>query len=273
MRASKKDKQRRGAPSWRYLLALGLIGLALGGTIYAAQRIEQFLIRDARFALAPPADYGQDSPDLDIKGVKYASRTQIIRVFSPDLGRSVFLFPMAERRKALLRVAWVKDASILRAWPNHISVEIRERQPVAFVQLRSEGISRWSLIDSDGVILEPPAKAPFKLPVVNGVQAGESQATRGMRVRRVSRMLDEIGPEFRDKVSEADVSDLDNLKVTMKLRGRAVVLMLGDHNFRNRIQSVLDHFESISKRISDMAILDLRLDDRITVLGAGRNAE
>ena len=104
------------------------------------------------------------------------------------------------------------------------------------MQLPAEQITRWALIDSDGIILEPPGKAPFNLPVVTGVRPEEAAGMRGLRVRRMKRMLDDLGPQ-RDKVSDVDVADLDNLKITLKMDERPLVLMIGDHNFRSRFQT------------------------------------
>jgi cell division protein FtsQ len=261
-----KDKKRR-ALAVRVIVRYGLIvigaSLVLTSGIYASQRFEQFLIRDPRFFLPPPADYGLESANLEVEGVRYASRAQILRIFQPDLGRSVFLFPLGARRKALLNVRWVHDASIVRVWPNRIQVRIRERQPVAFVKMRAESMERWALIDDEGVILDPPQKAAFHLPMLAGVQTGESAAQRGVRVRRAQRLLQELG-SLAEPVSEADVSDLDDLKITEKLEGRAVTLMLGDHNFSPRLQNFLDHYPDIHRRIPQVTTFDLRLDDRIT---------
>jgi hypothetical protein len=82
-------------------------------------------------------------------------------------------------------------------------------------------------------------------------------------------MLDDIG-NFRQQVSEVDVADLDDLRATIKMRDRALILMLGDQNFNSRLRNFYDHYEEIQKRISDLTILDLRLDDRITVVGEQR---
>jgi cell division protein FtsQ len=265
-RGSSKTERKPVRINWRYVISACLLSLVLMSIVFAWQQTEQFLLRDPRFALARPTEYGEESPGLHVDGVKYASRAQVLRVFQPDIGRSLFLFPMQDRRKALLRLAWVKDAAIQRLWPNQIFVRISERQPTAFVQLKSESMSRWALIDSDGIILDPPLRSGFKLPVITGVQADEPPAMRGVRVRRMSRMLDEIG-SYREKLSEIDVSDLDDLKVTIKMGDRALILMIGDQNFRTRFQNFFDHYEEIQKRVSDMTMLDLRLDDRITVVG------
>jgi cell division protein FtsQ len=267
--SSKPDNKRQVRINWRYVISACLLSLVLMSAVFAWQQTEQFLLRDPRFVLARPTEYGDESPNLHVDGVKYASRSQVLRIFQPDIGRSLFLFPMQDRRKALLRLAWIKDASLQRSWPNQIFVHISERQPAAFVQLRSESMSRWALIDTDGIILDPPLRSGFKLPVITGVQAEEPPALRGVRVRRMLRMLDDIGT-FRQKVSEIDVSDLDDLKATIKMGDRALILMLGDQNFRSRFQNFFDHYDEIQKRISDLTMLDLRLDDRITVVGGPR---
>src|SRR5579884_1113398 len=220
--SASRAKERR---AWLRILAWAFaVSLGLCGSLWAAQQFEHFLIDDSRFILPEPADYGQESPNLHIDGVTFASRAQIQRVFSSDLGRSVYLLPLADRRRALLRLSWVRDAGIVRIWPNRVFVHIVERSPAAFIEFRSEGMARWALIDSDGVILDPPERARFHLPVIAGVKLQEKPAMRGVRVRRMQNMLKELGP-LADKVSEVDVSDLDDLKVTEQMQDHAIVLM------------------------------------------------
>jgi cell division protein FtsQ len=56
------------------------------------------------------------------------------------------------------------------------------------------------------------------------------------------------------------------------MQDHAIKLILGDHNFRSRLQNFLDHYPDIRKRMPDARVLDLRLDDRITVVEEARNA-
>jgi cell division protein FtsQ len=271
-RESKKEKTNRRRVPMRYVLIAGLCGIALSSAIFASQQVEQFLIRDPRFFLPGPADYGLESPNLEIHGVHYASRWRVQRVFTPDFGRSLYLFPLADRRAALLRVSWVKDASILRIWPNRVVVHIVERAPAAFIESRVESISRWALIDSDGVILDPPRKADFHLPVITGVRSDEKPESRGVRVRRMQRMLVELG-KLADNVSEVNVADLDNLRITEQVSGRTVVLIVGDSNFASRVRNFLDHYPDIHRKMPSATTFDVRLDDRITALGEGNKEE
>jgi hypothetical protein len=92
--------KKRHAPDLGTILRYGLlitaISVTLAGGIYASQQFQQFMIRDPRFFLPGPADYGMESPNLELIGVKYASRAQVLRVFDQDYGRSLYLFPLTE---------------------------------------------------------------------------------------------------------------------------------------------------------------------------------
>jgi cell division protein FtsQ len=268
---AKKTRAARVGTVVRYGLLVIAISVTLAGGIYASQQFQQFLIRDTRFFLPGPADYGLESPNLELTGIKYASRAQVMRVFDQDYGRSLYLFPLAERRKALRNVRWVHDATVVRIWPNRLSVQITERKPAAFVKLPGDNIARWGLIDDEGVILEPPAKAAFRLPVLAGIRPSETLEKRGTRVRRMQRLTKELG-KLADNVSEVDVSDLDNLKVTEQVGGTAVSLMLGDRNFSSRLRNFLDHYPDIHAKMPQASTFDLRLDDRITGLEASSDA-
>src|SRR5450755_632201 len=130
-KSSSTSSKARRTPPTRLLLRFGgiafAVGVALSGGIYASERFAQFLIRDTRFFLPGPADYGLESPNLEIHGIRYASRQQVLRLFEQDYGRSLYLFPLTARRNELLRVRWIHDAAISRIWPNRVVVQITER--------------------------------------------------------------------------------------------------------------------------------------------------
>ena len=261
--AKAKSSARRSAA--RYVVCGMFLFFGAVGLIYGAQQFEQFLITDPRFVLVVPTDYGQESPSLHIDGIRYAPRKQVLRVFAGDLGHSAYLLPLADRQRALLRVSWVKEATVVRLWPNQVMIHVVERQPAAFLEFKNDEISRWALIDPDGAILDPPDRSSFHLPVLTGVVASDPQALRGVKVRRMQGLLKELGP-LGDNVSEVDVSDLDDLKVTQQMQDHAIVLILGDRNFRSRLQHFIDHYPDIQRRMPNATVLDLRLDDRITVV-------
>lgn len=256
------------ADRWRWLritTRLLTVCLVLAAGMYAFNRIERFLLRDARFIVAPP-DYGMESPSIRVSGERNASRAQILRVFAPDFNRSLYQVPLKDRRERLIQVDWVRDASISRIWPNRLLVRITEREPVAFIEVPSQGgLARFALIDADGVVLQPPKQSGFKLPVAVGIRTDDAILSRRLRVHRMMRLMSEIG-QLGDKVSEVDVADPDNLKVTVRGDNRAIVLMLGDHNFATRMRNYVTHYAQIQQRLPAATTLDLRLEDRITVV-------
>jgi cell division protein FtsQ len=237
-------------------------------SLYAFHRLEQFLIRDTRFTLNLPGsepDAGSDS--LEIAGSTHASARAIQAVFAEDFGRSVYLIPMSARRASLRTVDWIKDASVARFWPNRIVVGVSERKPVAFVTLGSQSgtPSRLpALIDEDGVIL-PSVQDRFTLPVLLGVSASDTLPARRERVRMLLGLLKDLGNASR-AVSEVDVSDPDNLKISEPFDGHIVTLLLGDRNFAQRHQNFVNYYAEIRKKLPGASVLDLRLEDRITVV-------
>src|SRR3979490_2382540 len=134
---------------WRLIVTLSLWILVFAGAAWAAKKVEHFVLTDPHFELVP------DSHGLTIQGLQFASRARVMQIFAPDFGLSSFHSPLAERRRRLLAIDWVQDASITRLWPNRLVVRITERKPAAFVHLTG---GRTVLIDSQGVLLGLPAK-------------------------------------------------------------------------------------------------------------------
>lgn len=234
--------------------------------VLAYLKVEQFVITDSRFLLSGPPEPGTPSESFLVENAHFASEGQIAAVFSRDFGRSIYLCPIAERRRRLLAIDWVKDASVFRIWPNRLIVRIAERSPIAFVQIKRGNSMSYGLVDADGVLLDPKQAVKLNLPVLAGVPASDSREKRGERVKRFLTLQKDLGP-MMDKISEVDVSDIENLKATQEIDGRAVTLLLGNQKFHDRMQAFLDNFEEIRSRLPDAALLDLRLKDRITVVG------
>ncbi len=249
---AREAKTRRW--NWRLLLGLAALALAAVSTAAAGIKVHRFATTNPQFTLS------RDRRDaLTLEGVRYASRAKILRVFSPDFGRSVFLAPLAERRRELLAIDWVEDASVSRVWPDRLIVRIRERKPVAFVGFRSGVL----LVDRTGVLLDPPPQAQFAFPVLSGIREGETAEERRDRVRSFLRVEEDMGYLAKD-ISEVDTSNTEDIRVVAQVGNRALELLLGDTNFARRYQNFLSHYPEIQKRVPDVKAFDLRLDDRIT---------
>lgn len=247
-------------------------GLGLAAAIVGFYRLDQFLASDARFVL-PGTPEARPNPDFRIEGIARTPEAEVMRVFARDFGRSVYLIPLSERRRRLMTIDWVKDASVLRHWPNRVSVRIVERTPVAFVVLPASPanglpVSQTALIDIDGVLLRTPPRARFSLPALTGIAASQNAEARRARVRRAVDLLEEA-KLYASRISEIDVNDPDNMVILMTAHGRAVRLMLGDRRFLPRLSNFLNHYPDIAHRLPNARTFDLRLDDHITAEDGG----
>jgi cell division protein FtsQ len=253
---------------WRLWLSILSACVVLAVVIYTGRRVRHFVISDPRFTLASP---DARAAGLSMDGLVHASRSRVLATFADDFGRSVYLVPIAERRRRLLAVDWVADASIARIWPNRVAVRIKERTPVAFVNLSIPGRrgSRVLLIDAEGVLLEPPAQSHFTFPVLSGVTEEQAEIERRQRVEAMLRLLDDLGPLGKD-ISEVNAATPENLIVVAQIEGRAIELVMGSQNFWTRMQTFLDHYPEIRRQSPNVRAFDLRLDDRITAGVRGR---
>ena len=259
-RARVSKPQPNTVPRLKIAIGVVIATVVLVISLYGWHRFEEFLIHDSRFAVNGP-DGAEDASAIQIQGAQHASRRAIEAAFADDMGRSLYMVPLDGRRATLRTVDWVKDATVMRLWPNRVLVRVAERKPVAFVTL---GGSRYGLIDEDGVI-RPPATDRFHLPVLKGVNARDPLADRRDRVQRMLRLLRALGSNA-DKVAEVDVNDRDDLRVTQPYDSRMVTLLLGDQNFAVRYQNFLNHYAEIREKMPNATSLDLRLEDRITVV-------
>jgi cell division protein FtsQ len=242
-----------------WLTAFGWLAFCVSAAI-AARKVERFVSTDPQFTLSP-----ERRDAIAVSGAVYASRAKVTRVFAPDFGRSLYLIPLAERRRRLLAIDWVEEASVSRIWPDHILVRITERKPVAFVNVpltENSRASRLALIDTEGVFLDPPPKAKFAFPVLEGVSERQTEDGRRKRVLAMRRLIDDLGPLAKE-VSEINAANIEDLRIIVQVERRALELEIGDGNYARRLQHFLSHYAEIRRRTPGATAFDLRLDDRI----------
>lgn len=252
-------EKRESRWNWRPWLMAAAGAALFVSTGAAALEVRDFALHDPRFRLDP------EKPGvLTVAGLQYASRARVMRVFEADFGRSVFAVSLSERRRRLMAIDWIEEASVSRVWPDRLAVRITERKPVAFVNLAvAEGLTRVLLIDANGLFLEPPPQSRFSFPVLSGISEAQSEAERRMRVKGMLKLAGELGPAAKE-ISEINAADPENLRIVTQVEGRPVELMMGDSNYGRRYNAFLAHYQEIRKRSETTVTFDLRLDDRIT---------
>jgi cell division protein FtsQ len=260
LRAQKRVPVRRGplAKKTANRLKLVLAGLAAVGTLVAgAAVLYNYGERSWRFRI-------RSASALEVSGTQTVSRRQIMEVFAADLGRNIFFVPLSERRRKLEAIPWVESATVMRLLPDRLRVDLTERTPVAFVRMGS----RISLIDRNGVIMEMPRSKKYSFPVIKGMSESEPLSTRaaGMQIySSLMRELDSEGAHYSQDISEADLSDPEDVKVVAADSGGAVLIHLGSSDFLRRYKIYLAHLQEWRQQFQKVDSVNLRYERQIIV--------
>jgi Cell division septal protein len=245
-------------------LVAGIFGVA-----WLLWQGERFLKTDPRFRI-PRA--GEPEAGIRVSGVRNAEPEEVLRVFAPDRGHSLYELSPAQRRAELSRVAWVRDASVRRVWPNRVVVEILEREPVAFINAPSAASGSFNnpvryqpmLIDSEGEPLPVREGLRLNLPLVTGVRLTEDREIRRERLSRLNGLMRELGPHA-SRVQQVDVTNLQDLRVVFRLDGADRELILGSGQYAKRLATLLQQWDLIRDTVGPGDVLDLTSDKRIII--------
>ena len=210
----------------------------------------------------------ESSDNIEVRGTHNVTRAQVLEVMASDIGRNVFFVPLTDRKKQLEDIAWVESASVMRLLPDRLRIEIKERAPVAFVQIGS----RVSLIDASGVVMDMPAtrQTHYSFPVITGMQESEPLSTRAARMKIYSALvhdLDSEGGNYSSALSEVDLSDPEDVKIIVPEAEGAVLIHIGSSDFLRRYKTFIAHVAEWRQQVPGQKLdsVDLRYEGQIIV--------
>ena len=255
-------------PWWRPRTSVGRILLGTAVFLLVALTVtvgvitRNFLSRDPHFRIA-----GVSS--IQSTGLSEVNRNQLLPVFGEDVGRNIFFVPLAERRKQLEAIPWVRQATVMRFLPDRLHVDIIERTPVAFVR-QGQYAQQVELADADGVILSMPptmlAQKHYSFPVITGIDAKDAPAVRRARMAVYQRFvteLDQNKQHLTAQVSEIDLSDPEDLRATMPEQGTDVLAHFGEDHFLERLDLYHAHIAEWRQRYPNLIGVDLRYNGEV----------
>ena len=253
-------RRKFGKKAWMtyFRVALAVLAAALaGGAIFAAGN---FLLTSPRMALASPGL-------VELSGNHFVGRASILEIFAADRGRSVLRIPLAKRRAQIEELPWVERATVRRALPNRIEVNVVERTPVAFLR---EGANLF-LVDGEGQILDRPLEGDFHFPVVTGISSAMPREERAQRMKMMVGFLggiQQVRAGAQESVSEIDLSDANDLQATLAgLQGApdAVLVHFGNGGFHDKFQVLLNNIGQWEAAAGRVASVDLRFEHEVVV--------
>jgi len=259
MNAHKRKKalpnRRRAAAVVLLVLVLAVVGAAGIGAVKEVQ--------SPRLALGR----------IDVSGARTTPASDVVLAAALPAGSNVWLLDTASAERRVEALPWIATASIRRSWPNHVSIVVKERVPVARVVLPTGGTSeepaaQIALIDADMRVLAIQSNASqagdlplFRIvPQPDAVQPGETIA--GDDVQHAYDAMVELRA-LGLRISEVDLKPATGVTVTCD-DGLHVILGSDDD-----LAKKVGLFKAIAPKISapqDVVYVDLRSVRAPTVL-------
>jgi len=257
---SRKELTGLRSATWKRVLIISLAAFACLSTAYA---VDHLLRSGESFAFA-----GSGS-GLRLTGLQYVPPAAVENVFESDHGKSVYEIPLEARRSGLLEIPWVEEATVMRIWPNRICVDTRETAPIAWLRVPlARGFETTKLIDRQGTILDTPEGAKFLLPVATGISAEMPQPDRQARMELFQRLISDLDsetPQYSEQISEVDLSDPRNARVSTIHEGTVVELQMGEEFLRHRYEVYLQHADQWKAEFGTIRSIDLRFKDQVVI--------
>jgi cell division protein FtsQ len=250
-------------------------GVAGAGVAYGCA---YFLMASPEMALLHPEQ-------VEISGNRNVSRAGILDILRSDRGHSLVRVPLSQRRRQLESIPWVEEATVRRALPHTLQVEIVERTPVAFFRDGDD----LALVDLHGVILDRPVQGRFHFPVVTGMTSGMPIEDREKRMQLFSGFMHELETARAgavEEVSEVDLADLHDLRATLDglqtgstpsasaASGSSeawgdtndpILVHFGEADFESKYQTLIDKLRQWRATAGRIQSVDLRFDGQAVV--------
>jgi cell division protein FtsQ len=267
-------RRKFGKKAWKGYARVSLwtgIGIVAAGASYM---VGHFLMASKEMALIHP-------DQVQISATRYVSANNVREIFRADRDHSVLRIPLDERLRQIESLPWVEQATVRRALPNTIEVDITERTPIAFLR---DG-NQMELIDVHGVILPRPLKGDFHFPVITGMSSTMPIEDREQRMKMFAGFTlaaEQARAGAMEKVSEVDLAEAKDLRATISdLQGSSalngtpdnqwaesdppIVVHFGDSDFENKFFTVLNDIGEWRAKAGRVESVDLRFNGEAVV--------
>ncbi|HXX23794.1 MAG TPA: cell division protein FtsQ/DivIB [Terriglobia bacterium] len=227
------------------------------------------------FVLSSPRFELHSADDIQVIAYQFVAREDVASALGLPLhagngpGLKVWRLSLEAQRKQVEGIAWVRSAALTRVFPNRLVVHVFERTPVAYANVGGH----VSLVDSDGVLLDKPESAFFDFPVITGLNSNAGSDDCRNRIALYQDFMRQLGEEIAHSgwvVSEADLSDGDDLKALLVQGRETLQVHFGHENFIQHFHTFLALLPELRKANAPLDSVDLRYRNQVVVNPQGR---
>ena len=182
---------------------------------------------------------------ISIYGCQKSQAQRVDQIVRESIPERILDIDLMQLKARLKQDPWIKDVEIRRVLPSGLVIHVDERTPSVIVEMQGQ----WMVTDDEGILLDryDPGYVKLDVPIFKGVSGRDidsyrsSQTENSLRIRHALDMLVEIEsgePEQVRNISEADISEWNNLKIM--LMDSTFEIWLGEKDYLKRFRAVLN---------------------------------
>lgn len=174
--------------TWRYVVALLVLLLAVGGGVYAVYFSSALSVQG-----------------VEVTGARTLSEAEVLEAADVPTGGPLATLDLVAIQRRVASLAVVRSVEVSRRWPDDVLIEIEEREPVAVVDRGGE----LRAVDAEGVVFGSYRKAPRGLPRIEPSGASGTSDTESLREAAavaaalpdaVAVLVDHLEPRSADQI-------------------------------------------------------------------------
>lgn len=237
---------------------LAILAAVTAGAVGMGRLFERYVRAAKAFA----------TENIEIVGLSRLSRSEVLRTADLALGKNVFEVSPEQARERLRAHPWIDEVNVVRRLPGTYRIDLRERQPIAAIQLESR-----YLVNERGTVFKRFDEGdPEHLPLITGVDPtrfrSEANFRAGLLVSVVGLLQDygDAGLSRREPISEIRADDRQGL--TIYVGNDRIELRLGARPFGKkllRFREILDELRQERARPAYVVLDNVRRPDRVAV--------
>jgi cell division septal protein FtsQ len=251
------ERVRRFRAVTKFVVNTVLIVSVVGGIWFGGKEaLRRFLWENS--------DYFVHLEDLRFHSDGTLTREQVITASGIMEGENIFKVNLPAARAAVEKLPQVETAEVQRLLPNHLTISITERRPVAWVTAKVEDDPTTNensfLIDVSGTVMRTRTILPeyYHMPIISGVETGNlvpGQRVNTFEMQSALELVRLNSDSTRFQVRNIDLAKGYCLVVTDQKRAHITFGLDHLETQLSRLNRLLDVIEPTGKEIQTVNLL------------------
>lgn len=106
--------------------------------------------------------------EIEMKGMDHVNENEVLKISNLDLEMNIFKFNKKELEKEISTHSFIKNAEIIRLYPDKISISIVEREVACIIPFKDQ---QFLYIDEEGIVMEKSQSLKsYENPLLTGLE-------------------------------------------------------------------------------------------------------